>query len=114
MKITVKQLRKMIAEAIEAHPDPLREAPRKAPKGPRVTSEPTVAAGDLPPGTRIPLVFSDVDFGTEEFGFIEHPPKVRDGLRSDEEESQNDAYVAHMANLGIPAKVDRWGYVVLL
>lgn len=115
MKITVKQLRKMIAEAIEAHPGVV--AKFKHPLKPPTKlqgAEPTVEPGELPPGTRIPLVFSDVDFGTEEFGFIPHPRKRRSASSEEDSESQDAAYAAHLKKLGVAAKVDPKGYVVLL
>ena len=55
---------------------------------------------------KIPLLFSDSTFGTEEFGFISTLP-------GEDPDDADRRYEKHLRDQGVPARVDRMGNVVL-
>jgi len=51
----------------------------------------------------IDLLFSDVSFGTHEFGFL--PRKLQPGNAEDAGDSEDARYRKHLAGMGIEARV---------
>ena len=55
---------------------------------------------------KIPLKFSDIDFGTDEFGYIETMP-------GEDPDDADMRYVKYLRGKGVMARVDQMGNVVV-
>ena len=55
---------------------------------------------------KIPLQFSDIDFGTEEFGYIPN-------IEGEDPDDADTRYIQHLSKQGIRARIDTMGNLVV-